>query len=163
MKLFSSSILIVTVFTLFGFSKSEEQDMYLKSVFNSVKGKDFSGFKKLMISSTEFMALTEKTTWSPEKKELVKRRITQEYLDKKTEENFEEIMKKSDETGFMWANAIVDSTNYNERIKEGLQEMRFTIYISSGKKRGRLSADKCLKTDNGWKLSNGLGFYSEIK
>ncbi|MCE3227396.1 MAG: hypothetical protein K0S32_1947 [Bacteroidetes bacterium] len=152
---------IIIVSTLFLFivsftSFKTKEELWLRGLAENVKSNDLKKFRGSVITQEEFALLVNNSTWSPEKKESMKNRMTQAFLDEKSLENFKAINTKVNDNKILWAKTVVDSVKFDLRKMDGLDEMKFTIYLSQDKRRYKLSGDKCLKTQLGWKLSNGV-------
>jgi hypothetical protein len=153
-KVIIASVLFLLFTSFISFKTKEE--LWLRGLVENVKANDLKKFRQSVITEQEFATLIINSTWSPEKKESMKKRMTQTFLDEKSLENFKKIEATVNDNKILWSKTIIDSVSYDVRQMEGMDEMRFTIYLSQDKKHYQLSGDKCLKAPVGWKLANGV-------
>jgi hypothetical protein len=149
--------LILPALILLSAKTDEDPKTYLKRFFSVIKSGNKKNFRQLFMTEKEFVVVIDNASWSPEKKESVKKRGTQALFDKMAEDNFIRIAEKSKEYHFDWSKAVIDSAVFKENTKE-LPDLRYYIYVSSGKVHAYLFGDKCLKTASGRKLAGGIGF-----
>lgn len=147
--------------SFYGFVAENAEDKFARAVYEAVKSGKAEDIKKHIITPAEFNPMIDAATFAPEKKESMKKRLTQEYYDKRTQENFTEVQEKIKAANITWSNAIIDSVITKRELKEGMDAMRFRVYFTSNKKQYSVSASKCMNTANGWKMSNGYNFSVE--
>ncbi|MCE3260802.1 MAG: hypothetical protein K0S12_2443 [Bacteroidetes bacterium] len=151
-------VLITTVFlSLVSFrSFKTKEELWLRGLVENVKSNDLSKFKQMTITEPEFAQIIQNSTWSAEKKESMKKRMTQSFLDQKTKEVYDNVAATVNDNKILWSKTVIDSVTYNKQTFDGIDAMSFKIYLSQDKRKYQLSGDKVLRTQIGWKLSNGL-------
>jgi hypothetical protein len=147
---------LILLFICAGVPTEPEGEKFATAVYEAVKSNDSVSFHKLVITAEEFAAVADASTWSDVKKASVKKRITQHFLDSATAVSFREVRVDKQGNKVAWEKAVVDSISTTAALKEGMNEMRFQVYFSSGAVHYRLSGSKVLQTPAGWKMSNGI-------
>lgn len=157
------SCLAVAALSFYSFVADSGEEKFARMVYEAVKSGKLEEIKKHVVTPEEFIPVIEAATFSPEKKESMKKRLTQEFYDKETLEDFNEIQEKVKTEQISWSNAVIDSVVTKREMREGMDVMRFSVYFTSNKKPYSVSASKVSNTKNGWKLANGFHLYSETK
>lgn len=161
-KLILSGLVLVAV-SFYSFVADGGEDKFARAVYEAVKSGKLEEIKKHVVTPDEFIPVIEGTTFSPEKKESMKKRLTQEFYDKETLEDYNEIQEKVKTENITWSNAVIDSVVTKREMREGMDVMRFSVYFTSNKKPYSVSASKVSMTKNGWKLANGFHLNSETR
>ena len=146
--------LLAGIFLLFimSFQTNETAEKKVANlIFDYVKKSDSIGFKKLYITSSQFVKQIEKSTWPKEKKENMKRKFTRHMIDSLRQIDFK-ILRFTYKVD--WNKAKVDSITSNTRKINGLEELILKIYFNDHENNYRIWIDKILQTENGWKLAN---------
>jgi hypothetical protein len=151
-------ILITAVFlSLVSFNSFKtKEELWLRGLVENVKSNDLAKFKQMTVTEPEFAVIIQNSTWSAEKKASMKKRMTQSFIDQKTKEVYESVAATVNDNKILWSKTVIDSVTYEKQTFDGIDAMSFKIYLSQDKRKYQLTGDKVLKTQIGWKLSNGL-------
>lgn len=156
MKKVLLSCLAVAALSFYSFVADSGEDKFARAVYEAIKSGKLEEIKKHVVTPDEFNPIIDAATFSPEKKASMKQRLTQEFFDKKTLEDYNEIQEKVKAENITWSNAVIDSVVTNREMREGMDVMRFKVHFTSNKKQYYVSASKVSNTKNGWKLANGF-------
>ncbi len=163
MKKIIVTSLVLAAVSFYSFVADSGEDKFARTVYEAVKSGKLEEIKKHVVTPDEFNPIIDAATFSPEKKESMKKRLTQDFFDKKTLEDYNEIQEKVKTEKITWSSAVIDSVVTKREMREGMDVMRFSVYFTSNKKQYSVSASKVSNTKNGWKLANGFNLYPETK
>lgn len=156
MKKVVIAFLVVAAASFYSFVADSDDDKFARSVYDAVKTGQLEELKKHVITPEELNPVIDASTFSPEKKASMKKRLTQEFFDKETLRDHNEIQEKVKTENIIWETAIIDSVITKRETREGIDVLQFEVHFTSNKKQYAVSAIKIFNTKNGWKLTDGV-------